>query len=151
MTKRLFECLPQGVALTAEGHHFSRHARQIQDSVEDALRNTSVEDLRRAVRRYVNLLKRRLGEKRLDAALLGSTHYPLVEDLFAEVMPRDVEIFSQPKVTAASLADYLARHPEFACGRESSVTFYTSTEPEHITKLAKRFLSDSSVQFEALP
>ncbi|MDF3837744.1 glutamate racemase [Cupriavidus basilensis] len=113
--------------------------------------NASVEDLRRAVRRYVTLLKRRLGEKRLDAVLLGCTHYPLVEDLFAEVMPRDVEIYSQPKVTASSLADYLARHPEFACGRESSVTFYTSTEPEQITKLAKRFLSDSSVQFQALP
>ncbi|WP_084085195.1 glutamate racemase [Cupriavidus sp. USMAA2-4] len=110
-----------------------------------------VEDLRRAVRRYVTLLMRRLGEKRLDAVLLGCTHYPLVEDLFAEVLPHDVEILSQPKVTASSLADYLARHPEFVRARQSSVTFYTSTEPEPITKLAKRFLSDSSVQFQALP
>ncbi|GAA7766770.1 LysR family transcriptional regulator [Helicobacter pylori] len=35
---RLFERLPHGVALTAEGHHFYQHARQILESVEDALR-----------------------------------------------------------------------------------------------------------------
>jgi DNA-binding transcriptional LysR family regulator len=35
---RLFERLPHGVALTAEGHHLHQHARQILDSVEDALR-----------------------------------------------------------------------------------------------------------------
>ncbi|MGN5476394.1 LysR family transcriptional regulator [Cupriavidus basilensis] len=35
---RLFDRLPHGVALTAEGHLFHQHARQILDSVEDALR-----------------------------------------------------------------------------------------------------------------
>ncbi|WP_439672036.1 DNA-binding transcriptional regulator, LysR family [Cupriavidus necator] len=35
---RLFERRPHGVTLTAEGHLFFQHARQILDSVEDALR-----------------------------------------------------------------------------------------------------------------
>jgi len=35
---RLFERQPHGVALTAEGHLFHQHARQILDSVQDALR-----------------------------------------------------------------------------------------------------------------
>lgn len=35
---RLFDRLPQGVALTADGHRFYRHARHILDSVQDALR-----------------------------------------------------------------------------------------------------------------
>ncbi|QRQ83849.1 LysR family transcriptional regulator [Cupriavidus oxalaticus] len=35
---RLFERRPHGVTLTAEGHLFYQHARQILDSVEDALR-----------------------------------------------------------------------------------------------------------------
>lgn len=113
--------------------------------------NAPVQDLRRAVRRYVTLLMRRLGEERLDGVLLGCTHYPLIEDLFAEAIPNDVEIFSQPKVTASSLAGYLARHPQFACGHEPGATFCTSTNPEHITKLAWRFLGDTSMQFNALP
>lgn len=35
---RLFERLPHGVTLTAEGHGFHRHARHVLDSVQDALR-----------------------------------------------------------------------------------------------------------------
>ncbi len=113
--------------------------------------NAPLHDLRRAVRRYVALLMRQLGGEHLDAVLLGCTHYPLVEDLFAEAIPAQVQIFSQPKVTANSLVGYLGRHPEFACGREPCAVFYTSTKPENITKLASRFLGDINVQFRALP
>lgn len=35
---RLFDRLPHGVALTAEGHGFLQHARHVLDSLEDALR-----------------------------------------------------------------------------------------------------------------
>jgi len=49
---RLFERQPHGVALTAEGHLFYQHARQILDSVEDALREPrfQVHGLRGSVR-----------------------------------------------------------------------------------------------------
>lgn len=49
---RLFERLPHGVALTAEGHLFYQHARQILDSVDDALREPrfQVHGLRGSVR-----------------------------------------------------------------------------------------------------
>lgn len=107
-------------------------------------------DLRRAVRRYVALLLRRLDGERLAAALLGCTHYPLIEDLFVEALPSHVEIFSQPKITAKSLASYLARHPEFLDSREPGVSFYTSAIPENITKLAKRFFGSNQIQFNEL-
>ncbi len=113
--------------------------------------NAPLQALRRAVRRYVALLMRRLGGQHLDAVLLGCTHYPLVADLFEEALPDGVEIFSQPQVTSISLADYLVRHPEFAGSRGSGVTFYTSTLPEHVTALARRFLSDDTVHFLAPP
>lgn len=108
-------------------------------------------DLKRAVRRYVALLLRRLDNEPLSAALLGCTHYPLIEDLFVEALPEHVEVFSQPKITAASLVAYLARHPEFIGGPQSGVSFYTSAPPETITKLAKRYFGDSRIQFEAFP
>ena len=107
-------------------------------------------DLRRAVRRYVALLLRRLDEERLAAALLGCTHYPLIEDLFAQALPSHVEIFSQPKITAQSLAAYLTRHPEFSDDREPGISFYTSAAPEKITQLAKRFFGDNQIQFDAM-
>lgn len=113
--------------------------------------NAPVHDLRRAVRRYVALLMRRLDGQHPDAVLLGCTHYPLVADLFEEVLPDEVEIFSQPQVTSNSLIGYLARHPEFARSRDPGITFYTSTHPEHVTSLARRFLGDDTVRFVAAP
>jgi glutamate racemase len=109
-----------------------------------------LQDLRRAVRRYVTLLLRRLDGARLEAALLGCTHYPLVEDLFVEALPPDVEILSQPKITARSLAAYLTRHPEFSDERAPGVSFYTSAAAADITRLAQRFLGDSRIEFNEL-
>lgn len=112
--------------------------------------DAALPDLRRAVRRYVTLLLRRLDEERLTAALLGCTHYPLIENLFVEALPDHVEVFSQPKITAASLVAYLARHPEFVDDRDPGVSFYTSAAPENITKLAKRYFGDDRIQFDTL-
>lgn len=107
--------------------------------------------IRRAVRRYVALLLHRLDGERLAAALLGCTHYPLIESLFAEALPGHVEIFSQPKITAKSLAAYLTRHPEFSDKREPGISFYTSSIPENITELAKRFFGDGQIRFDEMP
>lgn len=107
--------------------------------------------MRRTVRRYVELLLRSLNGERLAAALLGCTHYPLIEALFAEALPSHVEIFSQPKITAKSLQAYLARHPEFSDTREPGISFYTSSAPEKTTALAKRFFDDGRIKFERMP
>ncbi|CAN7341186.1 glutamate racemase [Acidovorax sp. LjRoot117] len=109
-----------------------------------------VQVVRRTVRRYVELLLHRLGDRRLDAVLLGCTHYPLIADLFVDALPADVEVLSQPEVTACSLAAYLASHPEFACSHEPGVTLYTSAAPEHVTARTRRFHGDDSVWFAML-
>jgi glutamate racemase len=45
-------------------------------------------------------------------AILGCTHYPLLEDIFAKALGGNVKVFSQPRVVADSLADYLERRPD---------------------------------------
>ncbi len=44
-------------------------------------------------------------------AILGCTHFPLVEHLFRRHLPPFARILSQPEVVADSFEDYLARHP----------------------------------------
>ncbi|MBP6019828.1 MAG: glutamate racemase [Burkholderiaceae bacterium] len=107
-------------------------------------------DLRSAVRSYVSLLLHRLDREHLAAALLGCTHYPLIEDLFVEALPSHVEIFSQPKITAQSLVAYLGRHPEFVEDDRPGISFYTSANPEKIMKIAQRFFGDDQIYFEGL-
>ena len=46
-------------------------------------------------------------------AILGCTHYPLIEHLFRRHLPPFTRILSQPRVVADSLEDYLHRHPEY--------------------------------------
>ena len=43
-------------------------------------------------------------------AILGCTHYPLVEHLFRRHLPPFTRLLSQPEVVADSLEDYLQRH-----------------------------------------
>jgi glutamate racemase len=54
-------------------------------------------------------------------AILGCTHYPLVEHLFQRHLPAFTRLLSQPEVVADSLEDYLARHPRFVERGEGSV------------------------------
>jgi glutamate racemase len=48
----------------------------------------------------------------IDAVLLGCTHYPLLENKIRHFLPRKVKLLSQGQIVAASLDDYLHRHPE---------------------------------------
>ena len=106
--------------------------------------------LRSAVASYAEALLSRLSGRRLHAVMLGCTHYPLVADLFAEALPSDVEMLSQPELTARSLAAYLDRHPEFDMQRGSpQVEFLTSGDPARVSRLARSFFG-SAAEFRGL-
>lgn len=49
-----------------------------------------------------------------DRALLGCTHFAIVEALFRRQLPARTRLLSQPEAVADSLEDYLARHPGYA-------------------------------------
>lgn len=74
-----------------------------------------------------------------QAAVLGCTHYPLVEAAFRAALPEETVLVSQPKLVADSLTDYLRRHPRFR-GRTGTVRFLTSGDPERVGAGAVRFL-----------
>lgn len=73
-----------------------------------------------------------------DAAVLGCTHYPLAYDAFRASLPPETEILSQPDITAASLARYLERHPEFE-DTEGALRCLTSGDPVLVGELATLF------------
>jgi len=63
-----------------------------------------------------------------EAAVLGCTHYPLVEDDFRAHLPETTGIFSQPGIVAESLAAYLDRHPRFR-GKGGGLRLLTTGDP----------------------
>ena len=87
-------------------------------------------------RSHVDALRRKMPNP--QAAILGCTHYPLLEDVFQEALGADVKVYSQPKLVADSLADYLERHPDMA--GMSAAGFLTTGDPRRVSDGATRFL-----------
>ena len=73
-----------------------------------------------------------------QSAVLGCTHYPLVHAAFRAALPPTTTLVSQPDLVAASLADYLARHPRFRDGN-GRVTWLTTGDPRAVGARAAIF------------
>ena len=100
-------------------------------------RNVARSDLRTAIEGHVSELLRALGDRPLNAVMLGCTHYPLVADLFAAALPRGIQILSQPDLVARSLGTYLQRHPEFdTSGENPEIHFLTSGDADQAGRFA---------------
>ena len=64
----------------------------------------------------------------IDAVLLACTHYPLLRDKIAQRLPAGTQLVVQGEIVAASLADYLQRHPEMEsrCSKGEALKFFTT-------------------------
>jgi len=105
--------------------------------VVDAIEEGDLELAEALVRSHVDALRRKMPDP--QAAVLGCTHYPLMENVFMETLGPGVAVYSQPKLVAASLADYLARHPEML-GSGTNAAFLTTGDPVRVSDQATRFL-----------
>ena len=88
------------------------------------------------VRAHVRELLARLPDP--QAAVLGCTHYPLVEAAFRAALPPGTALISQPELTAASLADYLGRHKRFR-GGSGGARYLTTGDPQAVGRRAQAF------------
>jgi glutamate racemase len=64
----------------------------------------------------------------IDTLVLACTHYPLLYNKIREYTPAHINILSQGKIVANSLADYLKRHTEIEekCSKNGSLSFFTT-------------------------
>ncbi len=98
------------------------------------------------VKSHVEALKRRMPHP--QAAILGCTHYPLLEKTFQQALGPEVKVYSQAKLVAESLTDYLQRRPQFL-GSGSESKFLTTGDPENVSVHATQFLKHK-ITFEAV-
>lgn len=110
----------------------------------DAIENGDTVGTEALVKAHVETLLETLPEP--QAAVLGCTHYPLVEAEFRAVLPVSTRVLSQPEIVADSLANYLERHPNFA--EKGAVSYLTSGNPAETRRRAELFLGQS-VPFRA--
>jgi glutamate racemase len=76
-------------------------------------------------------------------AILGCTHFPLVEHLFRKHLPPFTRILSQPEVVSDSFEDYLARRTHYLNGDErGKLTLLTTGDPVEVSEKARVFWPD---------
>jgi glutamate racemase len=77
----------------------------------------------------------------IDTVLLACTHYPLLMEKIKKNVPANVQIISQGEIVAASLKDYLDRHPEIEqkCSKNSQLQFYTTDSAKDFDKHSATF------------
>jgi glutamate racemase len=111
----------------------------------EAIEAGELDRARALARSHVADLLTRLPEP--QSAVLGCTHYPLIEDAFREALPAATQLVSQPALVAGSLADYLGRHPRFR-GGGGRIEYLTTGDPATISERA-RFFKGHSLPFRA--
>ena len=97
------------------------------------------------IRSHVEALRRRMPHP--QAAILGCTHYPLMESTFRAALGPEVKVYSQAGLVAESLADYLFRRPEFV-GAGTRARFLTTGDPAGVSNKATQILR-KKISFEA--
>jgi len=106
----------------------------------------SADELERLVEAGIAGAMAQAGGEPPHRAILGCTHFPLVEHLFRKHLPPATRILSQPSVVADSLEDYLARRPHFTPeGEPPGVTLLTTGDPKTVSARAHVFWPDGLV------
>ena len=84
-------------------------------------------------------------DPRIDAVILGCTHYPLLQPLIDGYLPAGTKTIAQGPVVADRLDDYLQRHPDLAqqCSRTGKRTFLTTDDPATFDRHATTFYGES--------
>ena len=79
----------------------------------------------------------------IDTLLLACTHYPLLMDKIKAQLPAGVKVIAQGDIVAASLANYLHRHPQLErkLSKTGSRKFYTTDDTAEFDRHASRFFS----------
>lgn len=80
----------------------------------------------------------------IDTILLACTHYPLLVDKIKKYIPPNIQLISQGEIVAASLEDYLLRHPEIdkKCSKNVQRQFFTTDSVNDFDKHSTIFFGE---------
>ena len=83
-------------------------------------------------------------DPKIDAVILGCTHYPLLMPKIVKYIDPGVRIVPQGEYVAESLRVYLERHPEMdaKCTKNGNVSYYTTENAEKFEESASIFLHE---------
>lgn len=137
----------QSASYILETHHFFPHVQVHQQACpmwvplieNNELNNPGTEYF---IQKYTQELLQQ--ESRIDAIILGCTHYPIIQEQIRKMVPQNIQLVAQGPVVAERLEDYLERHTDMAarCSKTGKRTFLTTDDPENFDKHAAAFYGE---------
>ena len=93
------------------------------------------------VKRHIDNLMAR--DPEIDTIILGCTHYPILMEKIRKYTPDGITLLTQGAAVAASLAEYLQRHPEMErlCTKGGKTVFCTTESDGKFGTQASLFLN----------
>ncbi len=100
------------------------------------------EKLDLVIKKYLNELF--IKSEKIDAVILGCTHYAVIENEIKKYLPEKVKIVSQGGIIAEKLKNYFKKHPEIEKNlkKRKERIYLTTKDSEKIKKLAKDFFGE---------
>ena len=86
-------------------------------------------------------------DKKLDALVLGCTHYPLLKSDIRKIMPKKVKIISQDEIISRKLKEYLTRHSEISKKLSDNGTMKISvtSQTKNVNHLVKKWFGRAKI------
>jgi glutamate racemase len=79
--------------------------------------------------------------KKLDALVLGCTHYPIFKAQIKKLLPKGIKIISQDEIVPKKLKNYFTRHPEIEkkLYRNKTAKILVTDITKNVEKLSKKW------------
>src|SRR3989344_640090 len=118
----------------AEINKINKKARVFQNPAPMLVPLAEAGEVARAIPFIKEYLEPLLKHK-IDALVLGCTHYPIFKKEIKKVVGKKVKIISQDEVVPKKLKIYLTRHPEIALGRRPATGEAKKLSKNRTTKI----------------
>lgn len=96
---------------------------------------------------FIQQYTKPLINKKIDALILGCTHYPILYKEIRNILPKNIEIISQDKIIPAKLEDYLKRHTEIEknLSKNKTIKIIVTDETQNLKKLVKKWFGKTNI------
>jgi len=90
--------------------------------------------------------------KKLDALVLGCTHYPIFKQEIKKLLPRTIKIISQDEIVPKKLKNYLARHQEISkkLSKDKTTKILVTDMTQSVKKLSQKWFGKAKPKLVSL-
>ena len=95
---------------------------------------------------FIKKYLRPFANKKLDALVLGCTHYPLFKKEIRKILGKNIKVISQDEIIPKKLKNYLEKHPEVSkrLSKNETAKILVTDLTQSVNQLSKKWFGKNS-------